>query len=47
MDARIEKLLFDIKVMVAYAGCLTDNGIKILLEKAIFDFESRGVRDEV
>jgi hypothetical protein len=33
--------------MVAYASFLTDNGIKILLEKAIFDFESRGVRDEV
>ena len=47
MDARIEKLLFDIKVMVAYSGCLTDNGIKILLEKAIFDFESREVCDEV
>ena len=47
MDARLEKLLFDIKVMVAYAGCLTDNGIKILLEKAIFDFENREMSDEV
>lgn len=47
MDARIEKLLFDIKVMVEYAGCLTDNGIKILLEKALFDFENKGVCDEV
>jgi len=46
MDARLEKLLFDIKVMVEYAGCLTDNGIKILLEKALFDFQEMGVGDE-
>lgn len=47
MDARVEKLLADIKVMCEYASCLTDNGIKILLEKAVFDFENVEVCDEV
>lgn len=39
MDIKIEKLINELEKMVAYASYLTDNGIKILLEKAIFDFE--------
>ena len=39
MDIKIEKLINELEKMVAYASHLTDNGIKILLEKALFDFE--------
>ena len=46
MDVRVEKLLSDIETMLRYAGHLTDNGIKVLLEKAMFDFEQQGEGDE-
>ena len=38
MDFKLEKLLSDIENLTKYVDCITINGIRLLLEKALFDY---------